>query len=229
MSQSKESNCAEPFMQDALSFPVAAVVLAAGQGSRMGGGKLLLPIGDATVIERAVHSLLQVPVADVVVVIGVYGLSIQRALRGLPVRFAFNPDPNSEMAESIRCGLREIEPSSIAAFLLLPADMPLIRPETIRQTIQALLDSDRSIAVPLLRGRRGHPVVFRSHLYRKVLTFRSPQGIRPLVHGDPSQLLQVEVDDEGVVADLDSWDDYRRLLRLWWERQRENPALCGRG
>ena len=200
--------------------PVAAILLAAGQGSRMGGGKLLLPIGDATVVERAAKSLIDVPVADLIVVVGTYGLAIKRQLSDFPARFVFNPDPSSEMAESIRCGLKIVDPASVEAFLVLPADMPLVSPETIRFLVDSLLASDKSIAVPVFQGRRGHPVVFRSSLYETVLNFRSPQGIRPLVHGDPSKVLPVEVDDEGVIVDLDNWDDYRWLLKLW-ERRRQ--------
>jgi len=200
--------------------PVAAILLAAGQGSRMGGGKLLLPIGDATVVERAAKSLIDVPVADLIVVVGTYGLAIKRQLSDFPARFVLNPDPSSEMAESIRCGLKIVDPASVEAFLVLPADMPLVSPETIRFLVDSLLASDKSIAVPVFQGRHGHPVVFRSSLYETVLNFRSPQGIRPLVHGDPSKVLLVEVDDEGVIADLDNWDDYRRLLKLW-ERRRQ--------
>ena len=204
---------------------VAAIVLAAGQGSRMGGRKLLLPIGNSTVVELTVQSLLSVPVKDLVVVTGFYGVAIEHQLRKFPVRFALNPDPSSDMAESIRCGLRMVNPADVETFLVMPADMPLVSPTTVRALVTSLLDSDKSIAVPVFRNRRGHPVVFRSNLYEQVLNFRSPQGIRPLVYGDPSWVLLVEVDDEGVVADLDSWDDYRRLLKLW--AQRRSPARLG--
>jgi CTP:molybdopterin cytidylyltransferase MocA len=172
------------------------------------------------VVEWAAKSLIDVPVADLIVVVGTYGLAIKRQLSDFPARFVFNPDPSSEMAESIRCGLKIVDPASVEAFLVLPADMPLVSPETIRFLVDSLLASDKSIAVPVFQGRRGHPVVFRSSLYETVLNFRSPQGIRPLVHGDPSKVLPVEVDDEGVIADLDNWDDYRRLLKLW-ERRRQ--------
>ncbi len=205
--------------------PVTAIVLAAGQGSRMGGGKLLLPLGDATVIEQTIQSLLSVPVSDLVVVIGVYGIAIEQQLRELPVRFAVNSTPSSDMSESIRCGLRTVNPNDIEAFLILPADIPLTLPETVRTLIASLLDSDKSIAVPVFRKRRGHPVVFRSNFYEPVLNFHSPQGIRPLVYSDPSQVLLIEVEDEGVISDLDSWDDYRRLLKLWLRRR--NPAQLG--
>jgi CTP:molybdopterin cytidylyltransferase MocA len=132
-------------------LPVAAIVLAAGQGSRMGGGKLLLPVGDASLIALTVRQLLAVPVADIVVVIGVYGLAVQQTLQGLPVRFAVNPDPNSEMAESIRKGLALIDPKNIRAFLILPGDMPLVRPSTVLAVVEALWESDRTVAVPSFR------------------------------------------------------------------------------
>jgi CTP:molybdopterin cytidylyltransferase MocA len=185
----------------------------------------LLPIGDSTVIERTVQNLLSVPVKDLVVVIGVYGAAIKHRLRKFPVRFAVNPDSLSDMAESIRFGLRVFKHADIEGFLVIPADMPLVLPETVRTLVTSLLDSDKFISVPLFHSRRGHPVVFRSNFYEQVLSFRSSKGIRPLVHGDPSQVLLVEVEDEGVVADLDNWDDYRRLLKLW--SQRRNPAQSG--
>ena len=209
----------EKFAERLPTLPAAGIVLAAGQGTRMGGGKLLLPLGDKTVIERTVASLWQGGISDIVVVVGPYGLLLQRVLRALPVRFAYNFDLASDMAESLRRGLRLIEPTRFAAFCVLPGDMPLVHPATVHRVVTALLASDRPIAVPVFRNRRGHPVVFRSELYERVLTFRSPQGIRPLVHGDPTQVLLVEVDDEGVIADLDSWEDYRALLRLWAQSQ----------
>lgn len=208
------------------TMPVSAIVPAAGQGSRMGGGKLLLPVGDATVVERTVQSLLEVPIADLVVVVGTFGLAVKQQIRNLPVRLAVNPVSPSEMLDSIKCGLKVIDPKDIEAFLVLPADMPLVLPETVRKLVSALLYSDKHIAVPAFKGRRGHPIVFRSELYEQVLKFQSPQGIRPLVHGGSFQILQVEVDDEGVIADLDSWDDYRRILKLWWER-RKTPPIAG--
>ncbi len=199
-------------------LPVAAVMLAAGQGSRMGGGKLLLPLGETTAVGRTVRSFQDAKVKEIIVVTGNYAFAVRHALRNRPVRFAFNPDPNSEMIDSIRCGLRELNPQHIEAFLITPADMPLIQPETIRCVATALLQSDKSIAVPTYLGRRGHPVAFRASLYETVLTFQSPQGIRPLVHGQSEKVLTVEVDDEGVVTDMDGWDDYRRLLYLWAKR-----------
>lgn len=212
-------------MSKAQTLPVTAIVLAAGQGSRMGGGKLLLPLGDSSVIEQTVKSMLSVPVRDLVVVTGVYKAAIEFRLRKFPLKFAFNPAPSSDMAESIRCGLKIVNPREIEAFLIMPADMPLVLPETVRKLVNSLLDSDKPVCVPVFRNRRGHPVAFRTNFYERVLNFRSHQGIRPLVYGDPHQVLLVEVDDEGVTADLDNWDDYRRLLKLW--AQRRNPAQTG--
>ncbi len=210
-------------------LPVAAIVLAAGQGSRMGGGKLLLPLGDATVIERTVQSLMAVPVKDLVVVLGIYEAAIKHQLLKFPVRFAVNLDPSSEMSESIRCGLRSLNPTDFEAFLILPADIPLVLPETIRKFVVAFLGSDKPIALPIFRNRLGHPVIFRSSFYERVRNFRSPQGIRPLVRGDPSQILLVEVDEEGVNADLDNWDDYRRLLSFWAKKKKPRPIGRGLG
>ncbi|GBC98481.1 Nicotine blue oxidoreductase [bacterium HR17] len=204
---------------------VAAVLVAAGQGSRMGGGKLLLPLGEHTLVECAVRTFLGASVSELVIVVGAYALAVQRALRDYPVRFAFNPDPAAEMIDSVRCGLRALSSDTLTAFLIAPADMPLILPETVHHLVAALLSSDRLIAVPTFRRRHGHPVAFRAAMYETVLHFRSPQGLRPLVHGAQFRPLTVPVDDEGVVTDVDSWDDYRHLLRLWQARRQQQANL----
>lgn len=212
-------------------LPASAILLAAGQGTRMGGGKLLLPLGEATVIERSVQGFINAGMSEVIVVVGNYALAVQHTLRNYPVRFAFNPDPQSEMMDSIRYGLQILEPHRFAAFLISPADMPLIQPETIRQVTIALLQSDKLIAVPTHHSRRGHPVAFHQQLYETVLTFQSHQGIRQLVHGQPESVLLVEVDDEGITTDIDSWDDYRRALQLWAKRcgivDNRHPTFVG--
>lgn len=213
-------------------FSVAAVVLAAGQGSRMGGGKLLLPVGEKTVIERTVMTLLEGGVSEVIVVTGSYTLAVQRALQAYPVRFAFNPHLASEMIDSFQIGLREIEPGRVHAFLMALGDQPLIRPETVSLLLSEFLGQrEKMIAVPIYRGRWGHPVVFHVRLYETALTFRSEEGLRPLVRGKPEGVLRVPVNDEGVIMDLDSWDDYRKVLCLWMRRRyavTEEESQCVR-
>ena len=86
---------------------VAAILLAAGQSKRMGAFKPLLPFGDRTVIESCIDYLRRGGVQTIVVVVGPHAEAIRDKLKDLPIQFAINPDPESEMGASIACGVRE--------------------------------------------------------------------------------------------------------------------------
>src|SRR6266850_1399641 len=109
---------------------IAAILLAAGQSKRMGAFKPLLPFGGKTVIESCIDYLYRGGVQTIVVVLGHGAEAILDKLKDLPVQFAFNPDPASEMAESIACGVRELPPDCPAT-LIAPADHPAIPPEVV--------------------------------------------------------------------------------------------------
>src|ERR1700730_3829033 len=124
---------------------VAAILLAAGQSKRMGAFKPLLPFGEKTVIESCIDYLHRGGVETIVVVLGHRAEAIREKLKGVPVRFALNPDPDKEMSDSIACGVREL-PTDCQATLIAPTDYPAIPPDVVA----ALINSWRTRAAKLL-------------------------------------------------------------------------------
>src|SRR6185312_5433100 len=125
----------------------------------MGTQKLLLPFGASTVIGHITDQLLRCSLDQVLVVTGSDAPAVQAALKGQPVQFATNPDPDAEMLSSVRCGLAAL-PEGCDTVLLALGDQPGIQRELVEQLIQEHRSAEGSVVVPFYRGHRGHPFLF---------------------------------------------------------------------
>lgn len=191
---------------------IAGLLLAAGRSTRMaGGGKLLRELGGAPLVRRAAEVLVDAGLEPVVVVVGPDGAPIRQALRGLPVRFAENPRPEEGMASSLAAGVAAL-PAEAAAVAVALGDMPDLAAATVRALADALEGTARGIAVPTFGGRRGHPVLFRLPACRApLLGLRGDRGARDLLAANPADVIEVPVDDAGILLDVDTEADLARL------------------
>jgi molybdenum cofactor cytidylyltransferase len=186
---------------------ISAILLAAGQSTRMGKPKLLLPFGRSTMIEQAVDNLLGSAADEVIVVLGDRAGAIRRLIAGRPVKLAINPDYVQGMSTSIIAGLKMVDRRT-RAFMLALGDQPLIDSQTINRLIAGFLGHDKGIAVPTYRGDRGHPVIFDMKYRGLLLALEGDVGARQIVRENPDDLLEVAVDCEGIQIDIDTADCY---------------------
>jgi molybdenum cofactor cytidylyltransferase len=189
---------------------VAAILLAAGQSKRMGAFKPLLPFGDRTVIESCIDYLQRGGVETIVVVLGHRAEAIREKLKGWTVRFALNPDPESEMAESIAFGVREL-PLDCQATLVTPADYPAIPPEVVATLINTWRTRSAKLLAPKYEGGSGHPVLVDLCFREQLLNLDPQRGLRELFEKQRAQVLRVPVDSPFIARDIDTWEDYRSL------------------
>lgn len=186
------------------------LVLAAGMSSRMGAFKPLLPFCSDTVIGCAVGGLLAAGCESVTVVVGYRGDEVADALSerfGERVRFAVNPDyADTDMLRSAVLGMQEMP--RCERFFLLPGDMPMVRQDTYAMLLKA---HRGGITIPLYRGRRGHPALLETTLTGDILAYNGGDGLRGFFRSR-SDVLTVETEDGGVLADLDTKEDYDRHL-----------------
>jgi molybdenum cofactor cytidylyltransferase len=173
----------------------------------MGRSKQLLPLGHSLVIRHCLDSVVASGLQDIVVVLGADHDAITAAISGMPVRTVVNADPGSDMAGSVRLGLREAEPASTGVLICL-ADHPLILPATIREIINAHSGSPEVIVIPVYRGRRGHPTLFPATVIQDII---SGKTLRDVITAHAGSIRTIDVDDEGVVLDLDTPEDYERI------------------
>lgn len=191
--------------------PVAGVVLAAGAASRMGGPKAMLDAGGRTFVTRLVESLAEGGCDPVVVVGASRDGPLAEEVAAGSARLLVNPGGEGGQIGSLRVALvhlgsPEVQP---AAVVCTPVDNPLVAPATVRALVDGWRRSVRTIAVPSYRGRRGHPVLFDMALAAELQAPGLAEGARSVVRRDPGRVLVVEVDDPGVVDDLDTPEEYR--------------------
>lgn len=198
---------------DPAAFRFSAVVLAAGQSSRMGGrNKLLLPLAGETVIRRTVRTVLAAGVQETVVVTGHQGREVMRALMDLPVTLQPNLRHEEGQMRSVAAGVAALAHAT-DAILVCPGDLPLLTCEDLRVLMDVFCaHSDHSIVIPRHAGQRGNPIVFASAYAPEVAAGRRLIGCRKLAAQYPEETWIFEADHERYTTDLDTPEDYRRVL-----------------
>ncbi len=192
-----------------MELPVSAILLAAGSSRRMGRTKQLLLLGDKPVISHCVDALMEAGISEITVVVNACGNGLADHLRGLSVAVAVNDNADSDMAKSVRTGIKRLRNSSSAVLICL-SDHPLVAPETIKMIVYEHQTSPDAIIIPEHHGRRGHPSLFPRRILDEIF---SGVTLRDIVRKDPARVRLVPVQDEGVVLDMDTPEDYAAILK----------------
>ncbi|MCI0419982.1 MAG: nucleotidyltransferase family protein [Acidobacteria bacterium] len=187
---------------------VAGLILAAGKSERMGRPKALLPIfGEcflAHVFSEAVHSNL----ADVKVVLGHHAERILQALPEMKDRSFINPNYEAGQLSSLQCGLRQLGTVGIDGVMVLLIDHPLIHRDLINQLVEAFSRNDAPIVIPSFGHRGGHPMIFAAELFGELLAAPLDKGAVSVVRKHQHEILHLEVNEPGVLIDIDTPDAY---------------------
>jgi molybdenum cofactor cytidylyltransferase len=183
---------------------VAALVLAAGQGSRFGPRlKLLAPLDGKPLVRHVVEAALASSADPVLVVVGHRAEEVEAALVDLPVTFVRNPHYAEGLSTSLRAGLDRCPAAADAAIVLL-GDMPLVGPALIDRLIGAW-DRKASAVVPTFEGRRGNPVLLSLALAPALRALAGDAGAGPVLRMR-SDVLELPVADRSVLMDVDTAD-----------------------
>ncbi|MEK7216560.1 MAG: nucleotidyltransferase family protein [Chloroflexota bacterium] len=188
---------------------IAALLLAAGESTRMGSPKPLLDWGGEPLVSYQVHQLQRSGCGLVVVVLGSRAGRVLPFVEALGVEVVLNPDYAQGRASSVRVGAAVIPPTP-EWVLVLGVDQP--RPaRVIRKVIAAARTSTGSIVMPVYRGRFGHPTAFSGRLLSQMCAVEDATlGLRAVVRRNEKQMEFVEIDDPVVRTDLNTPEDYRR-------------------
>ena len=188
---------------------VAALVLAAGQSSRMGGtNKLLAGVDGVPMVLRAVNAALASKAASVTVVTGHEADQVEALLAGCRVNLVRNPDYAHGMSTSLRAGIRALPPEAEAAVVLL-ADMPRVSAVHVDRLIDAFEAQQPSIIVPRRNGQRGNPILWPRAFFAAMQNVAGDQGARGVLEANAGRLRFVDMDDDAIHADVDTPADLR--------------------
>jgi CTP:molybdopterin cytidylyltransferase MocA len=184
---------------------VAGIILAAGESRRMGFPKALLRYRDQTFLDTLIGHF-AIRCDPVIVVLGAHAARIRETVLR-PATFVINPDYQRGQTSSMQCGLRAVPPGAEGVLFTL-VDHPAVSPSTL----DALLAMPRPmIRVPCSHGRRGHPIWFSCELNTQFLELTENGAARDVVRSHAAQTEFLDVDDHGILDDIDDPEAYSRL------------------
>ena len=189
---------------------VAAIVLAAGRSTRMGGpNKLLETISGKPLVRIAAEQALSSRASPVVVVSGHERARIEAALASLDVRLVHNPDYAQGLSTSVKAGLAALPPESEAAIVCL-GDMPQVTSALIDRLIAAF-DPERNalVVLPTFSGKRGNPVLWSRRFFPELIALEGDVGARHLIGAYPEVVTEVPVENAAAMVDIDTPDALR--------------------
>ena len=188
---------------------IGAVLLAAGQGSRMGGvAKSLITLQGVPLIKRQLIALSGAGVDEVVVVTGYARDAVEASIASFPVTLAHNPDFALGQQSSVRCGLNALR-GNFDAVLVALADQPLLGAADLTELIAAFKKRapGTSVVYPEVNGQRGNPVAFSGEVIAEMLESGKNVGCRKFIDANPAIVHKLQTTNDRFIIDLDTQDD----------------------
>ena len=189
---------------------IGAVIVAAGMSSRMGDFKPMLNIGSISIAQRIVATFHQAGVTKIAVVTGYNAPLLERHLANSGLVFLRNEDyASTQMFDSAKIGLAYLR-DKCERILFTPVDIPLFTAMTVTE----LIESGAELCCPVCEGRTGHPLLIASSLVDAILADSGEGGLQGAIARCGAEMLQIPVEDPGVLHDADTPADYKALLQF---------------
>jgi molybdenum cofactor cytidylyltransferase len=199
---------------DNYEIAVSAVLLAAGTSSRMGCDKLSLYLDGKTVFEHVLNALSETLFEDLIVVTNP-GSSLQQIALRYNCTVVENRNYQAGLSTSLKCGLNAVS-SNAQGVLFALADQPLLSPGLCRKLLESYRKHLKLITCPIYQGHRGNPIIFDRRTWSDLLQIKGDQGGKALFDSiEKDQTDRVAVDDQAVLVDLDTPEDYLHLRNVF--------------
>ena len=193
-------------------------MLAAGRSSRMGDvNKLTLDIHGIPLIRRVATAICESDVNGLSVICGHEADDIAKALEGINARFLFNPDYASGQASSIRTGLHNL-PQIATDMMVFLGDMPFVSSDMINKLVKnhlARQDREMKITLPMVRNKRGNPVIWGQAFFEDIKSLSGDIGARQLFQSHKTAMNIVTFDEDHLCLDADTKDDLKHIIEIF--------------
>lgn len=194
---------------------IASIVVAAGYSSRMHSFKPFLRFGEYTAVEMVVHTLKRSGIDDIIVVTGHRSCEVMEKLKGSGVRCVMNENYSQGMYSSVLKGLEALD-EEYAAFFMQPVDVPLIKKHTLELLKSKYQESGKGVLYPVFCGKRGHPPLIDTKYKQAIIESDGEGGLKRILENFSEDSIDVPVLDEAVLMDMDTKEDYERLLKYFY-------------
>jgi molybdenum cofactor cytidylyltransferase len=189
---------------------IAPVILAAGDSTRMGYPKALLPLGNDSFLIRILKTARDAGFPRANIVLGNSAAMIKPHIQNWDANILVNPDPSRGQLSSIQLALSSLGLEMDAA-LIWPVDMPAVPQSVVRRLAELFINSGALIAFPLYGDKRGHPAIFHRSLFREFMDAPLTEGPKIILMRHQQETSMLPVKYSTAVKDIDTPSDYRRL------------------
>lgn len=183
---------------------IYGIILAAGKGRRAGFGKLSRKINQKSMLEHVAKTAYDSNLYDTIIITGYERIFAEKIANKFGFKSFYNPNYSKGMSTSLKLGVTCL-PRNCEAFCIILGDMPYIKTSTINSLIFTFMNSKKDIVVPKYKNQRGHPVAISVKYKKQILDIQGDKGARDVIESNLENVLFVDVDDEGILKDIDKF------------------------
>jgi molybdenum cofactor cytidylyltransferase len=189
---------------------ITPIILAAGDSTRMGYPKALLPIENEVFLTRVMGIVRKIGLADPVIILGRAAGMIQPAIADRPARIRINQNPDRGQLSSIQLGLSSLD-AQVEACMIWPVDQPAVSETLVYKLAQLFVQSECLLAFLNFEGKRGHPAIFHRALFREFLDAPLEAGPKGIILRHLQDIAELTADESAIIQDIDTPTDYEAL------------------
>ncbi len=194
---------------------ICGIILAAGEGKRMGKVKLTLPLGDKQLIEWVLQAAKLTPLDKYFLVVRPEDKEIIKTGKKWGAEIVLNSEYRLGMSSSIRKALHQISSNELVGFFVLLGDQPLINPSILYKMILAFTPGKKEIVVPFYKDRQGNPVFFDGYWKDELMKLSGDMGGRILIKANPERIKRFKIPNESILLDIDREEDYEKIKNIF--------------
>lgn len=193
---------------------IAAVVLASGLSKRLGKNKLLMPLGNQSVVEHVIDSVKSSKIENIYLIYGKNEVEFKKIAHHKNIKLIHNEKYYYGQSMSVKCALNSIG-NDFQGIMFFLGDQPFISPKTINLIIEHYNKNPRGIIVPTYHGKRGNPVIFSREFFTEMKSIQGDKGARDVIDKNYDKVIFVPISDSFENFDIDTKKDYQKaLLRI---------------
>jgi molybdenum cofactor cytidylyltransferase len=189
---------------------ILPIVLAAGDSTRMGYPKALLPLGEELFITRILRVLRNAELPRPVIILGRAAAAIQPRIQDWPADILINSDPDRGQLSSIQLAFAHVAPE-YAGGMIWPVDQPAVSENLVRRLAELFLSSESRIVFPKCGGKSGHPAIFHRDLFQEFMDAPLKEGPKSILLRHQQETIELTTEESAAVQDIDTPSDYLEL------------------
>ncbi len=193
---------------------VSAIILAAGESTRMGEPKALLPFGERSFLETIISNFRAAGIENIIVVLGHNAELILRKVNPSDAEFVINTNYKHGQFSSFQVGIKKLEPDVEGAFLAL-VDQPHMAVSVIAEILNGFQKNQERIVIPMFKGKRGHPPIFPRRLFNEIVSSPPSRITSDVIRSNSELVYEVQIDDARILRDIDT---KQQLVEIQMER-----------